>query len=185
MKKINNIIFAAAIISLSLAGCSRAVIRHNLGIKADAPDEFMIPANKKPLVIPEDLTSTLPMPQSDAYKKLETYDTEETRKELFGEEITSLKSTEPSGVENNILDKAQADRVKANVRKTVENEYENRSSIMGTSPGGVMESIIDPFGYNRERPDVVNGKKENNRIRQALSKGKKVDPKKVIVEEID
>lgn len=181
MKKLNRSLLVVMALSIAASGCSRAVIRHNLGVKADAPDEFMVEAKKKPLVIPENIDS-LPLPQSAVKKKFESYDPEESRKELFGEEIDSAKSNETSAVEISILEKAETDRVKANIRKTIEIEYKDRSSIFGTAPGGIMESVVDPFGYNRTRPEVVDGKEENRRIRQALSKGKKVDPKKVIVE---
>lgn len=173
-KIMNNIfkIFCLACLILTTQSCARAVIRKSLGLKQDAPDEFMIEPKKK-LEVPENIPTDLPPPQNEKKAKLKPYNPEATLSEVFNSD-TKVFSDTKSSVEEALLNRAEADKIKADVRKTVENDYENRSSIFGTTPGSTMESILDPFGYNRDTPEIIDGKKENARIRRSIAEGRSI-----------
>ncbi len=169
--KLNYKIFILLVIfCITQTSCSRAIIRKNLGVKQDAPDEFMVEPKTK-LIIPDEIPSDLPIPQAREKRELAKYNPEETIKTLFGERETPLKTSKKSSLEKQILANANANKSKQNIRKLIEEDYKNKSSVLGTEPGGIMESIIDPFGYNRAKPEIIDGEKENARIKKAIARG--------------
>ncbi|MDX1950207.1 MAG: DUF3035 domain-containing protein [Rickettsiales bacterium] len=171
--KLNNKIFIPFLLLVLMleTSCSRAIIRKNLGVKQDAPDEFMVEPKSK-LIIPEDISFDLPEPQSAKKKKFEKYNAEESLVALFGESEISENENNFSPLEIKILKKSKALKAKRNIRELVEEDYKNRSSILGTEPGSFLESLVDPFGYNRVKSEVIDGQKENARIRKLIAKSK-------------
>ncbi len=159
---------------LLLTSCTAADFRKSIGVDRPAPDEFLVQPREK-LKIPE-AAIALPDPEKKPESGLEA--SKNGREALFGESVA--KNTTPaSAAEKALISKVGADKVDDSIRRTVEKEHREKTGVFGTERGGTLESILDPFGYNEPVDPVVDAKKENKRIREALKKGKKIDPSKV------
>ncbi len=157
----------------SLSSCTAADFRKQIGIEKEAPDEFLVMPRDK-LVIP---TAAVELPKPTKEVEGHIAASENARKALYGE---SVEAGRPNTVaENAILAKANANDADSSIRKTVDKEYKGKTGAFGTDRGGMMESIVDPFGYNQPKEPVVDAKEENKRIREALRKGEKIDASKV------
>jgi hypothetical protein len=173
--KINSTLIniGALVLVLVLSSCTAADFRKSVGIAKDSPDEFMVQPRPK-LKIP-DAEMALPVPQ----KKVDTHlrASETGREALYGE---APKDNRPnSAAENALIAKAGATAIDPKIRREVEKEYKGKSGVFGTERGGVLETILDPFGYNKPVDPVVDPKAENKRIREAIRKGEKIDASKV------
>ena len=158
------------------SSCSWSGFRDQLGVSAAAPDEFLID-KRESLVIPKELR--LPTPGSGKNSISRAQEAEEI---LFGS--SSSKSTQSlSAIEKQVLNASGANTVNNDIRNRIENDFENESSIFGTTKGGTLESIVDPFGYNRTKPTIVDGYKENQRIREAIQNDENINTEEVEIVE--
>jgi len=170
MKKMKNKIFALLFL-VSLSGCTASEVRHGIGISKQAPDEFLVLPREK-LKLPETAVA-LPTPTEKVEGRIAA--SQKAKEALFGESAKSEKSI--SELELSVIEKAKADKANPNIRKLVLEEHQEKTGVFGTERGGTLESILDPFGYNKPVEPVVDAKAENKRIKEALSKGEKISGK--------
>jgi hypothetical protein len=160
MKK-NNYISLLCLALLLVSGCSSGDLRRSIGVNKGAPDEFMVLTRNK-LEIPSNLSLPVPGTSVGASEKSTS---EKAKNDLFGK--SSTEKSDLSALEENILNKTASVKEEDNIKKIIEKEHkENESSW--------VDDIIDPFGYNRSQPEVINPVKENRRIKKAIFEGKKV-----------
>lgn len=172
VKKMKNNLISLFLVCLLVSSCGWNNFRRQIGVATEAPDEFLV-EEKKDLTIPKEFS--LPKPGLSTSSK--TSKSEQAEAILFGK---SNNSGNYSKIEKTFEDKAKLQN-NNNIRSTIENDYKNQTSIFGTKKGSTLERIVDPFGYNRPKAKLVDGEKENQRIRKSLKNNEKVTDKGVIV----
>lgn len=181
MKYSTSINIVAIIIILSLvSSCGWSSFRRNLGVSTEAPDEFLV-EDKNSLVIPREFS--LPKPGQKGQKD-ESRLRKQAKNLLFGDnEIQSSSKTTNNGIEKSFQQNIGTSNV-ANIRNTIESEFKNERSVFGTKKGSTLETLVDPFGVNRAKPKLVDGAKENQRIRKSIANQEKVsgDENVVVIE---
>ena len=151
-----------------VTSCSKSQIRQSMGLKKDAPDEFLVQRRDK-LKIPQEID--LPSPELGTKSKQSVVRNQAKKLLLTPAEN---KKTKLSELEEVIYNKVEASD---NIREVVSDEYNQRKNVLGVEQGGLAESILDPFGYNRSTAKIIDGAKENERIRKAISQGKAISIK--------
>jgi len=179
--KVNIITLLSVLI---ISSCSWKGIRDQLGVSSNSPDEFLID-KRDSLVIPKELRS-LPTPGDATNTKNSSYT--KAKSLMFGEgfgEGTGNNDNSIQGLnsfDKEFLKKAEADNISnRNIRETIEDDFKNERSIFGLKKGSTLESIVDPFGYNRAKTKVIDGNKENERIRKEISRNNRVENDEVII----
>ena len=160
-----------------VSSCSLPEFRHAVGVDKDAPDEFMVQPREK-LLIP---TTAIALPEPT--KKVDGHiaASERARESLYGK--YDDKDKPKTALEQQIAAKTGAEEADPSIRRTVDKEYREKTGAFGSERGGFLEAIVDPFGYNAPKDPVVDAKKENKRIKEALAKGEKIDSSKVVTKD--
>ncbi len=157
---------------VTLASCSSVGVgdvRKSLGVSKSAPDEFLVEPRDK-LKLPK-TAMALPVPQKEPEGAVAASDG--ARMALFGADAKN-SSRPQTALEKSMAAKAGATDADPSIRRVVEKEHRNKTGVFGTERGGTMEALLDPFGYNKPTEPVVDGKKENQRIREALRDGQAI-----------
>lgn len=162
-----NKIFLSLLLVLTISSCTATDLRKAVGISKDAPDEFLVQPRES-LKLPG---APIALPKPQEKKSGGVAISEQARESLFG---TAQQNVPASALENSILAKTGANKVNKNIREKVEEDFEEKTGVFGTERGSTMEAILDPFGYNAPVDPIVDAKKENSRIKQALARGQKV-----------
>jgi hypothetical protein len=167
IKTIKSIFIFTLLISMTSCGWNN--FRKSLGVENQAPDEFMVKRNKA-LEIPKYFS----LPKPGTSTRISKKNNEKTAEELlFGNKSSDREGEkELSSLEKSLEQKIGSGD--AEIRKKIEKEYENESSIFGVDKGSVAEKILDPFGYNRPSAVTIDGVKENQRIKEKLQKGEDI-----------
>jgi hypothetical protein len=168
-----NKIWLSLIALVVVSSCSLPEFRHAVGVDKDAPDEFMVQPREK-LIIP---TTAIALPEPTKKVDGNIAASEKARESLYGK--YDDKDKPKTALEQQIAAKTGADEADASIRRTVDREYKEKTGAFGADRGGLLEAIVDPFGYNAPKDPVVDAKKENKRIKEALAKGEKIDGSKV------
>ncbi len=156
-----------------VSSCSLGEVRSSLGVTRESPDEFMVQPREK-LIVP---TTAIALPEPT--KKVDGHiaASESARESLYGK--YDDKDKPKTALEQQIAAKTGAEEADPSIRRTVDKEYKEKTGAFGSERGGVLEAIVDPFGYNAPKDPVVDANKENKRIKEALAKGEKIDASKV------
>lgn len=169
-------LISISLLCVLVTSCGWNNFRRSLGVGTEAPDEFLVEP-KKDLTIPRDFS----LPEPGSIKAHRVSQTQQAETIVFGDykEVSGNEGR----LERSFTEEASLDDVDDNIRDVVEKDFEEEKSIFGTEKGSTLESVLDPFGYNRAKPKIVHGEKENQRIREALSKDEKVSDEDVIIVE--
>ncbi len=170
----NKNLISLVILTAIVSSCSWNSFRNQLGVGTKAPDEFLV-EEKRDLTIPKEFT----LPKPGELKYNERNISSDAENMLFGKS-DHKNSKDLSSIEKSFMDKANLNS-NDNIRNIIEDERKNQKSVMGTDRGSTLESIVDPFGYNRPKDKIVDGYRENQRVREAISTGAELKDDDVIV----
>lgn len=124
---------------LSISACTRGDVRKTLGIKKNAPDEFMV-LSRKPLEVPTNYTLTPPV-NGDSLAIEEVR--EQARSTLIGKKVDSNDAKGLGDAELSLLKKAKAKDSSDTVRTAIKNDDENGISKLPTLTGPKKDPIVD------------------------------------------
>jgi hypothetical protein len=161
-------LIAITVSCLVLSSCTGGQFRRGLGIDKHAPDEFSVIAQPD-LKIPK--TFDLPVPQDKVISRIDTGIRKKAEEKIIGNRRVSGISDS----ERELLSKVDANT--ANIRNEIdkENVSGEGKGVFGVEKGGMLDSILDPFGYNSPSDPVINADDEKKRIQENIKKGKAVN----------
>lgn len=160
-----------ALVALALSGCSEA--RRAIGLDRNSPDEFAV-VSRAPLSMPPDMRLAPPRP--GAMRPQEATTSQVAAATVFGGASSSalgMKTPSPrnaSAGESVLLAKAGADRAEPGIRNKVDQE----TSALVVADKRWVDTLL--FWQTQEPPyQVVDPKKESQRLREAQAQGKPVN----------
>lgn len=161
-KRTTSLLILTALTLVSACTITGGSLRRSMGIDRDAPDEFMVLTRKK-LEMPDNMALPTPGSVTSASAREASV---EAREEVFG--VKSKKTNEKSELENAFnakLARFDSDsEIRAKIKQEAKDDY-------GES---LMNSVIDPFGYNRGDNEIIDVAKENTRVKKLIEKDKAV-----------
>ena len=170
-----SLLFCLLTITL-VSGCNWTGFRQSVGLGNQAPDEFLVKKNKS-LEIPDNFT----LPEPGKAQIVSINKTLQAKEVLVGDgSANSVLNKKNSALENQINNKVGSANNK-NIRGILDAEHENRRSVLGFGENSFMEKIVDPFDANKKKDKIIDGAKENARIRKAISEGDKINSDEAIV----
>lgn len=165
MNMTNYRVLALAIVgTLAVTGCSSA--KEQLGLTKSVPDEFKV-VKRAPLQMPPTYTLRPPAPGAPRPQEQETV--EQARQSVFGETVAAQQSL-PSTSEGVLLQQAGASSVDPNIRSKVDKE----SAELVDEDQPVIDKLMNLTGDAPAHADIVDAKKEAERIHKNIQDGKPV-----------
>lgn len=157
-----NLSALAVFVSMFLLNSCEGNVRENLGLKKQAPDEFMV-LSHPPLNVPSNFE--LPEPTSEAKKKASTVPQEAKKLILGGSKKTKSISTG----EEALLGKANTKKSNPNIREILSKDHSNDKS---EKDAGIISKVMN-IKENKKDP-IIDPDAELNRIKKNKAEGKSV-----------
>lgn len=151
---------ALFLLPLLLVGCSET--REALGLNRNMPDEFVV-VDRAPLVVPPDFT--LRPPQPGAPRPQEAAPSRQAEALTFGEAAPAPSTA--SGLEQQVLATAGADKTSKDIRKLVDEESAD-------SVGASRHLVDDILWWRKQEPQnggIVDAAAEAERLRRNQAQG--------------
>ncbi|WP_448188817.1 DUF3035 domain-containing protein [Azospirillum sp. sgz301742] len=156
-----------ALVALALSGCSDA--RRAIGLDRNAPDEFAV-VSRAPLTLPPDMRLAPPRP--GAMRPQEATSAQLAASTVFGGASRTAMSKAggkaPSQGEAALLGKA------GNAEPDIRNRVDQETSALIVADKRWIDTLL--FWQKQEQPyQIVDPKKESQRLREAQAQGKPVN----------
>ncbi len=153
-----------ALVALALTGCTD--VRRSIGLDRTSPDEFTV-VSRAPLTMPPSL-ARLPEPRPGAARPQDSTSAAVAAASVFG---GSSRATAAGGVtagESALLAQAGA---KSGIEPGIRNKVDQETTQLVVADKSWIDSLL--FWQTQEQPyEVVDPKKENQRLREAQATGK-------------
>lgn len=179
--------FFPLVVVLLVAACSGGEVRDTLGLRNEAPDEFVV-VSRPPLTVPPDFELR---PPSDGAAPAASRTREQARSLLLKgnaqpatlEEVPQsnadtavvpvLASDTKSNAEARLLSRTGAVQADPEIREKLGSDMRKPAPVQGA------RSLLEKIEGKKHNQPVVDAKKESERLRKALEKGEPVNQGKV------
>ena len=159
-----GLLLGLALVALALTGCTD--VRRSIGLDRTSPDEFTV-VSRAPLTMPPSL-ARLPEPRPGAARPQDSTSAAVAAASVFG---GSSRATAAGGVtagESALLAQAGA---KSGIEPGIRNKVDQETTQLVVADKSWIDSLL--FWQTQEQPyEVVDPKKENQRLREAQATGK-------------
>ncbi|WP_448207550.1 DUF3035 domain-containing protein [Azospirillum sp. sgz302134] len=155
-----------ALVALALAGCSD--VRRSIGFDRQSPDEFTV-VSRAPLTVPPDLAA-LPKPRPGAPRPQDATPTSVAAASVFGGTSRAVMTGKSQG-ESALIAQAGA---KSGIEPDIRNKVDQETTQLIVADKRWIDSLL--FWQKQEQPyEVVDPKKESQRLREAQAQGKSLN----------
>ncbi|CAO3417090.1 DUF3035 domain-containing protein [Azospirillum argentinense] len=156
-----------ALVALALTGCSD--VRRSIGLDRQSPDEFTV-VSRAPLTMPPSL-ARLPEPRPGAARPQDATSAAVAAASVFGGSSRTAATAAAAGHtagESALIAQAGA---KGGIEPGIRNKVDQETTQLVVADKSWIDSLL--FWQTQEQPyEVVDPKKENQRLREAQATGK-------------
>lgn len=154
-----------ALVALALTGCTD--VRRSIGLDRTSPDEFTV-VSRAPLTMPPSLTR-LPEPRPGAARPQDATSSAVAAASVFGgSSRTTAATAGHTAGESALIAQAGA---KGGIEPGIRNKVDQETTQLVVADKSWIDSLL--FWQTQEQPyEVVDPKKENQRLREAQATGK-------------
>ncbi|WP_247890170.1 DUF3035 domain-containing protein [Azospirillum brasilense] len=154
-----------ALVALALTGCTD--VRRSIGLDRTSPDEFTV-VSRAPLTMPPSLTR-LPEPRPGAARPQDATSSAVAAASVFGgSSRTTAATAGHTAGESALIAQAGA---KGGIEPGIRNKVDQETTQLVVADKSWIDSLL--FWQTQEQPyEVVDPKKENQRLREAQAAGK-------------
>ncbi|AIB12424.1 hypothetical protein ABAZ39_10515 [Azospirillum argentinense] len=154
-----------ALVALALTGCSD--VRRSIGLDRQSPDEFTV-VSRAPLTMPPSL-ARLPEPRPGAARPQDATSAAVAAASVFGgSSRTAATAAGHTAGESALIAQAGA---KGGIEPGIRNKVDQETTQLVVADKSWIDSLL--FWQTQEQPyEVVDPKKENQRLREAQATGK-------------
>ncbi|QCN96125.1 DUF3035 domain-containing protein [Azospirillum argentinense] len=156
-----------ALVALALTGCSD--VRRSIGLDRQSPDEFTV-VSRAPLTMPPSL-ARLPEPRPGAARPQDATSSAVAAASVFGGSSRTAATAAAAGHtagESALIAQAGA---KGGIEPGIRNKVDQETTQLVVADKSWIDSLL--FWQTQEQPyEVVDPKKENQRLREAQATGK-------------
>ncbi|WP_286192337.1 DUF3035 domain-containing protein [Roseomonas genomospecies 6] len=157
-----------ALVALALTGCTD--VRRSIGLDRTSPDEFTV-VSRAPLTMPPSL-ARLPEPRPGAARPQDSTSAAVAAASVFGgsSRATAAAGRTAGGTAGESALIAQAG-AKGGIEPGIRNKVDQETTQLVVADKGWIDSLL--FWQTQEQPyEIVDPKKENQRLREAQATGK-------------
>lgn len=157
-----------ALVALALTGCTD--VRRSIGLDRTSPDEFTV-VSRAPLTMPPSL-ARLPEPRPGAARPQDATSAAVAAASVFGgsSRATAATAGHTAG-ESALIAQAGA---KSGIEPGIRNKVDQETTQLVVADKGWIDSLL--FWQTQEQPyEIVDPKKENQRLREAQATGKSLN----------
>ncbi|WP_247877015.1 DUF3035 domain-containing protein [Azospirillum brasilense] len=153
-----------ALVALALTGCSD--VRRSIGLDRQSPDEFTV-VSRAPLTMPPSL-ARLPEPRPGAARPQDATSAAVAAASVFGGSSRTAATAGHTAGESALIAQAGA---KGGIEPGIRNKVDQETTQLVVADKSWIDSLL--FWQTQEQPyEIVDPKKENQRLREAQATGK-------------
>jgi len=152
-----------ALVALALSGCGD--VRRSIGLDRQSPDEFSV-VSRAPLTMPPSLS--LPTPRPGAARPQDATPTAVAAASVFGGSSRGVAAVGKTQGESALIAQAAA---KSGIEPGVRNKVDQETTQLIVADKRWIDTLL--FWQKQEQPyEIVDPKKESQRLREAQAQGK-------------
>ncbi|WP_211112207.1 DUF3035 domain-containing protein [Azospirillum soli] len=156
-----------AVVALALTGCGD--VRKTIGLDRQSPDEFTV-VSRAPLTLPPSLSS-LPPPRPGAARPQDATPTAVAAATVFGGSSRGVAAVGKTQGESSLIAQASA---KSGIEPDVRSKVDQETTQLVVADKRWIDTLL--FWQKQEQPfEVVDPKKEAQRLREAQAQGKAIN----------